>query len=412
MPPPPPSDAAVAKELKELHRLAARRDSDLGERIAYWSEVGPAYRWNAIAAEQILDHGVRIPLAGRHIALVNVAVHDSILAAWYSKYVFQRPRPSTLDPTLPTACTVPSSPAYPSAHAAAASAAAVVLAYLFPERARIFLDLANEAAATRLAAGVSYPSDIEAGTAIGREVGARAVAWAKSDRSVERFSGEPPTGPDVWIGTDPLYPMAGKWKTWVLVSGRDVLPPPPPEPGSPQKLVELAELKSIERTPVRTSDALFWEWGAGGFRIWYFWNQQTSRKILEHGFAANPPRAARALTLQSIAFHDAAVACWQAKYAYWAIRPSQLDAGVKPLFPPPNHPSYPSGHSCMSSASAGILRRLFPDGRQALDDLARQAGEARLWAGIHYRSDVEAGQAIGEAVAARAFDLVSRGNQD
>jgi hypothetical protein len=66
----------------------------------------------------------------------------------------------------------------------------------------------------------------------------------------------------------------------------------------------------------------------------------------------------------------------------------------------------------MSSASAGILRRLFPDGRQALDDLARQAGEARLWAGIHYRSDVEAGQAIGEAVAARAFDLVSRGNQD
>lgn len=412
MPPPPPSGAAVAAELRELHRLALRRDPHLQERIAYWDAVGPAYRWNAIAAQQILDHGVRIPLAGRHIALVNVAVHDAILAAWSGKYAFGRPRPSALDPTLATACTVPRSPAYPSAHAAAAGAAAAVLAYLFPDRARTFRDLAEEAAATRVAAGVSYPSDIDAGTAIGREVGARALAWAKADRSEERFTGESPTGADAWIGTDPLYPMAGKWKTWVLASGRDLLSPPPPEPGSPQKLAELAELKSIQRTPVRTSDALFWEWGAGAFRIWYFWNEQTSRKILEYGLAANPPQAARALALQSIALHDAAVACWQTKYTYWAIRPSQIDAEVKPLFPLPNHPSYPSGHSCMSSASAAILQRLFPRDRQAIDDLARQAGEARLWAGIHFRSDIDAGRAIGETVAERVSAMAVRGTTD
>ena len=101
----------------------------------------------------------------------------------------------------------------------------------------------------------------------------------------------------------------------------------------------------------------------------------------------------------NIAIYDAAVACWDAKYAYWQVRPPQLDPAFKSLFPPPNHPSYPAAHGCLSTAAATTLARLFPRDAEALLALGKQAAEARIFAGIHYRSDINAGQALGRAVA-------------
>jgi hypothetical protein len=81
------------------------------------------------------------------------------------------------------------------------------------------------------------------------------------------------------------------------------------------------------------------------------------------------------------------------------IRPSQLDPEVKPLFPPPNHPSYPAAHGCLSTAACTVLASLFPADAEGFLAQAKQAAEARVWAGIHYRSDIEAGQALGRRVA-------------
>ena len=121
--------------------------------------------------------------------------------------------------------------------------------------------------------------------------------------------------------------------------------------------------------------------------------------------SSKPPEAARAFALASIAVHDAVVACWDAKYAYWAMRPFQVDPELKPLFSAPNHPSYPAAHACISTAAGHTLAGLFPRDAEALRALAKQAGDARMWAGIHFRSDVEAGRAIGDAVAALAIPL-------
>ena len=93
------------------------------------------------------------------------------------------------------------------------------------------------------------------------------------------------------------------------------------------------------------------------------------------------------------------MACWDAKYAYWAIRPSQLDPEFQTVMPAPAHPSYPSAHSCLSAAQAGVLAHLFPTAEAQVTALADEAGESRIWAGIHFRSDVEAGLALGEDVA-------------
>jgi membrane-associated phospholipid phosphatase len=65
----------------------------------------------------------------------------------------------------------------------------------------------------------------------------------------------------------------------------------------------------------------------------------------------------------------------------------------------PRHPSYPSGHSTYGGAASEILSFFFPDYREELDRLADNTGLARMWAGIHYRSDHINGNRLGRAVA-------------
>jgi len=67
----------------------------------------------------------------------------------------------------------------------------------------------------------------------------------------------------------------------------------------------------------------------------------------------------------------------------------------------PRHPAYPSGHSTVGGATAGLLKSFFPDSddQQELNNLADNSGLARMWAGIHYRADHKFGIALGEAVA-------------
>jgi len=93
------------------------------------------------------------------------------------------------------------------------------------------------------------------------------------------------------------------------------------------------------------------------------------------------------------------------KYAYWAIRPNQLDPSITTLFPNPNHPSYPSAHAALSGAQAVMLAYLFPRDAEFFRRLAEEAGESRLWAGIHYRSDLLAGFAQADAVAQWIIEL-------
>src|SRR5690606_6130258 len=113
-----------------------------------------------------------------------------------------------------------------------------------------------------------------------------------------------------------------------------------------------------------------------------------NRLILQSDWQDDAPRAAQAYALLNTAGHDTGVACWDAKYTYWAIRPHQLDAEFSPLFAVPGHPSYPSAHSCYSSAAANVLAHLFPTDADEVFMLANEASESRIWAGLHFRSDL------------------------
>jgi membrane-associated phospholipid phosphatase len=402
--PPPPDRAASEKELGELAQMAAARDRTALDRVAYWDTGSPSYRWSEIAVTEYLKNGSSWLIAARGLALMHIAIYDAMVAAWDSKYTYNRPHPSTVNAGLTTVAANPPSPSYPAEHAVAAGAASEVLAYIFPDRAAFFREKAEEAARSRLTAGVNYPSDVTAGLALGRQVAALVIARGKSDGTDGKWTGSVPVGPGKWTGTNPILPMAGTWKPWVLASANEFRPAPPIAYDSREKSVELAELKNFPRTPQTNNEALFWEAAVGGLRTHQYWNEQLSKKTLEYRLDDNPPRAARAFVLPFVTLYDAAIGCWEAKYTYWAIRPFQLDPEVKPVFATPNHPSYPAAHACASISVTRVLGYLFPRDAEAFAALGERAAESRIWAGIHYRSDIIAGRQLALAVADKMIE--------
>jgi membrane-associated phospholipid phosphatase len=404
--PPPPDQGATAAEVAELKRLATQRDTASLNRISFWDAGAPGYRWNAILRDELARHGVTTTSAttSRQLSLLDVAIYDATIAAWDSKYAYNRARPAEVDPGIATAVHTPDSPAYPSEHAVVAGAAATVLGYLFPDEADALAAQAQEAAQSRVEAGVQFPSDSQAGLELGRQVGGLVVDRGQHDGFSVAWSGSIPTEPGLWSlrgypdGAAPVAPNFGTLHPWVLQSGDELRPSPPPAAESDQKRAELQEIKDFPRTFATNAAAFYWQSPRAD------WVVVADNFIAQYHLDTDPPRAARADALLSVAGFDATVACWDAKYTYWAARPFQLDPDVHPLFPVPVHPSYPAAHGCVSGAQAAVLADLFPAEAQSLTALADEAGASRLWGGIHFRSDIDTGLALGRAVAQRVLD--------
>jgi membrane-associated phospholipid phosphatase len=416
----PPDRGAARFEIEALRAMAVERDVAALDQISYWDSGAPGYRWNEIAIAQGLKDGIAIA-AYRVLALVNVAIYDATVAAWDAKHAYNRPRPSEADPSLTTVVPNPSSPSYPCEHAAAAGAASTVLAYLFPKDAQSFVEKAELAGQSRLLAGVQYPSDVAAGLELGQAVAARVIEWARVDGADATWTGTVPKGPGIWFG-DPLLPGMGSWKTWVLESGSQLRPGPPPAFDSPQRAAELAEVKNYPRDSNPFTELFFWPEDpagrpvAGGAPVssnqivFYYapllhllWTPELNQKLAEYRLDSNPPRAARAYALVSVAAYDATVAAWEAKFFYWTARPDQFDPTIKTIIPTYPIPDYPSGHAGTGGATAAMLAYLFPRDADFFNSRAEEMGASRVWAGIHFRSASESGLALGRAVAAKVI---------
>jgi membrane-associated phospholipid phosphatase len=378
-----------------------RRDQTTLDGIHYWDAGAPAYRWMQLALQYVVNSNLAGPQQTRALALVAAAISDATIAAWDSKYVYNRPHPSSLDPAVAPVVAVPQSPSYPSEHAVAAGAAAAILSYLFPDQAAKLTDTAYQAAISRVMAGVAFPSDVLSGLDLGESVGRAVVVYAQQDGSNQQFTGSYPPMPGVWSSPTPVTPLAGSWKPWVLSAASDFRLSPPLAFGSDAANAQYAMDKDQNRT--NATNHLAWFWQPGFFQPWL---QQVDLEMFENHLDSNPPRAARAYAYETIAQHDATLACWDSKYIYLELRPSQADPTITTLFANPQHPGYPSGHACASGASATIMSFLFPADSQPLSQMATDAGISTFDAGIHTQFDVSQGLAlgtrIGQKVAARA----------
>ncbi|HEY5910328.1 MAG TPA: phosphatase PAP2 family protein [Verrucomicrobiae bacterium] len=394
--PPPPNPPSTRAELRMVAELMSHNDAQAQQQITFWDAGAPAYRWMDLINSRALAGQNLTPYSVRVYTYVAQAMHDATIAAWESKYVYRRPRPSELDHDLPAAVAVPDSPSYPSEHAATAQAAASVLAYLLPAEAQSFQTMAEQAGWSRVLAGVQYPSDYYAGLELGRKVAEKVIAKAKLDGSDAVWTGTVPTGPCKWIGTNPGNVTAANWKPILLTSPNQFRCPAPPACDSPEGQAQAAAVLNFPRTFVTTYKAFYWQ-SPEGLSTWPY--RYADKWIFENKLDQNPPRVARAYALVASAFFDAFIASQDSKFTYWYIRPPQLDPAIKPLFAVPNFPSYPSNHSTFSAARSEILAYLFPEHADFIRAVGKEAGDSRIWAGIHYPMDNEAGVQLGRSVA-------------
>jgi len=390
---PPSAFGNETNELQWLRDFSAQADANALNQVTYWDAGPPSYRWMQIATQELMRRNVGPTLSTRAMALVSAAMHDATVATWDTKYTYNRKRPSLQDAAVVPRVAVPLSPSYPSEHAATAAAAARVLGYLFPDRADLFASLAQEAGRSRMYAGVQYPGDMLAGLKLGQSVGDAVVEYAKRDGSDMVSSLTFPAAAGVWSNPNPVTPLAGQWRPWVLASASDVRPSAPPAAGSPEAAAEVNGVKTQVRDNNSTHSAWFWQPS-----FIFPWLDTMHREILEHHWDADPPQAARAYALGAIAQHDATLGCWDSKYLYLEQRPAQVDAEIVPLFANPAHPGFPSGHACASGSVAAVLGALFPADADSFTAQALDAGMSTFYAGIHTRYDVTAGLALGRSV--------------
>ena len=392
--PAPPGPKVTKEEVAELLSLQTRRGKSQMETIRYWDSGSPSYRWNEIAFKTAADSSSSV-VTERMLALMNVAIYDATVAAWRLKYQYNRRRPAEIEMKLAPVVPDPESPSYPSEHAVAAGAASEVLAYLFPDKAKFLADKAEECGDSRLLAGVQYRSDVVAGLRLGREVAALVIARARTDGSGEKWAGTVPTTPGLWNGTNPYDPQMAKWKTWVLSSASQLRPKPPAFDAA-----AMNEVREAAKNPRAKREAYYWAITS----LPRYWNDLASLKIFEYKLDRNPPQAARVYAVLSTAYYDSLVACWDAKYAYWGIRPFQYDPEFKPLITTPNFPGYPSGHAMLSGTAAEALSYLFPADAQFFNKQAEAAAESRLLGGVHFRLDNDEGLRLGRSVASVAIE--------
>jgi membrane-associated phospholipid phosphatase len=182
-PPPTIESPSFRLALAEVKTLARQLDTEQWELVLHWADGAgtptPPGHWNEIAAELIVNHGLSERSAARTFALLNIALFDAGIACWMTKYTYWLARPNQMDPEIKPNIAVPNFPSYTSGHATFSAAAAEVLSHLFPGQAKGVWELAEEAAMSRVYAGIHFEFDSDEGVEIGHRIGLLAAELGK-----------------------------------------------------------------------------------------------------------------------------------------------------------------------------------------------------------------------------------------
>jgi hypothetical protein len=425
-------------ELTGIKNAQSRLTPAQRKAIEYWSGAG-VLRWNEILLELVSRYNLppvpnpdntypvpdannpfsdpqfpfaNPPYAARAYSYVSAAQFDALKAAWYFKYLYNRPSPSKVDSGVKALVPTTDLPAYPSEDAVMSGVNAEMMKLLFPAAVEEITRKAAEQRQAALLSGKATPSDIAAGLALGQAVATMFVARAGTD-GMRTAGGSPALwqaladgatarGEIPWKSMDiparpPMLPAFGSVRAWMMTAADIVRerPGPPPSTSSALMAQEVAEVrKQVDRgTRNELAIANFWADGPSTPTPPGHWNFIAAPYIRKAELSE--VRAARAFALLNMAMHDAAVGCWETKYFYFNPRPSHMDPDLKSVIGLPNFPSYTSGHSTFSGAAAEVLSYLFPSAATEFKAQASEASISRLYGGIHYRSDLEVGMAHG-----------------
>jgi hypothetical protein len=327
-------------------------------------------------------------------------------------------------------------PAGASTDAAAASAAHDVLKYYVPAKAAD-LDAALAASLGAIPDGAAKTD----GIAVGQAAAAAMIARRANDGSTPATFYVPTSAdPGQWQTTPSCPPAGGvnyNWRGVTPFGVPDVVafrPAPPPELTSGEYAKAYVEVKtlgaidSVMRTPERADIARFY---AGYSPV--SWANTAARQV-SAAQGRSLSENARAFALVNAALSDAAVAVFDAKYYYTAWRPetaihggdtdgnakTDADAAFVPFIGAPCFPGYPSAHGTLSSAAGEVLGRVYGSSGHditfssanmpnfalhytAFKDIVADISDARVYGGIHFRFDQDAGERQGERIGEYVF---------
>ncbi|WP_026464134.1 phosphatase PAP2 family protein [Adhaeribacter aquaticus] len=442
-----PTSAAYQTELNELKSVTANLTDKQKNIINYW-KVGSVLRWNEIMRKLVAKHNLppyqnadgtypvpsaanpfsypvfpfsNPPYAARAYSYVSAAQYDALVVAYHYKKQYNRAAPYKVDTNIKPLVAQNDLPAYPSEDAVVSGATLELLKLLFPADIEYIRSKAEEEKNFRLWSGANVKSDLVAGDSLGRWVARKVIARAKTDgmgtaggnqaiwTKLEtdcRERGETP-----WLSLEspkrpPMLPLYGNVKPMLFSSATVVSlrPGPPPATNSPKMRQELNEVLSYTKNPTRDNMKIvnFWADGAGTYTPPGHWNAIATQEFVKHKYSE--VRWARNYALLNAALMDAAIVCWNTKYYYFNARPCQLDPAIKTLTGVPNFPAYTSGHSTFSGAAATILGYLLPAKAHEFTAMAQEASLSRLYGGIHYRADCEAGIETGNKIGQYAIN--------
>jgi hypothetical protein len=440
--PVPTTSPLYLADLIEIKSLQKNLNKDQENSIKYWA-AGGVLRWNEILRGLVAKYNLppkansdssypipsatnplsyplfpftNPPYAARAYAYVAAAQYDALVACWYYKTKFNRAAPYNVDSTVDAKFINKSTlPSYPSEAAVLAGVNAEMMKLLFPDEIANIQAKAIEAEQAAIMSGAATRADITAGEALGRQVAELFITRARGDNAGKAV-GTPADwsnfvtiqvnqGLTPWISLEipkrpPMLPLFYRVKPFLFDSATVVSlrPPPPPAVGSDKMNSDIAEVKRYIDNPTRENMHIvqFWADGVGTYTPPGHWNAIAAEDFVKQNYSE--VRFARNIALLNMTEMDAAIVCWDIKFHYFNPRPTQLDPSIKTLTGIPNFPAYVSGHSTFSGAAAAILGYLLPENAAKYNAMAQEAGLSRLVGGIHYRTDCDAGLAVGQSV--------------
>ena len=358
---PAPPFAGAGAEQNEIAQLLKLQSARTGTQTAIFNKWNDraATQWNRIARDLVIANDTVPPRAARVYAALSVAQLDATIAAARAGRDFSRATPAQTSAQIQPLSV--NSDGYPARTAALCRASADVLKSIYPGNTTQIEAAQSECAQSRLVGGVSFPSDIEAGAQVGDDIAAKVLARISSDNADKAEAPQPkPAGPGVWPGDNGLLPSWKLVRPWLTDDITKFRAAAPPASGSPEFNRDLTEVRQISdnRTLEQSQIADFWADAGQTFTPPGHWNLFADRIIQSHNLS--DAQAARVYALLNLAQQDAGIACWDAKYSYWVLRPSQADPNITTPVGLPNFPSYVSGHSTFRARRRRFWVRFFP----------------------------------------------------
>ena len=398
--------------------------------------VNPVVQWNRTLLVILRTPGAQPATVHptRSFAIMHAAIYDAVNA---------------IDRThKPYLVRLTSVPRFVSQDAAAASAAHEVLVTLYPKFETLLDDQLQQSLGS-----IQDDGDKAEGIRIGKTVADQILNLRSNDGSSAApvpfvFGGVPGD----YQSTPPNFPKQPQFTHWshvtpfALERANQFRPGAPPALASDTYSDVLNEVKSLgiaNGTGATADQALtgrFWN-GA----IQNYWNEITQTATLERELTT--AQSARLFALLNFSFADGVIAFYDAKYTYnfWrpvtAIRNAANDGNPETL-PDPNwlpevgnttpDPAYPGAHAVISAAGASVLisilgknhfdftvtSEVLPGVHRSFKSFSAADEEAtlsRIFAGVHFRSDLTTGQRLGREIADFVVDNFlspARGRED